>query len=86
MSELGRCRVLLAANFGRNKNDEAKQRKVAVEYVRLCGYGNGGYRKAQCQNGTVLTLDEIAAQLDTVTDKGLVYISRTDNCNIDDRS
>lgn len=23
-------------------DDEAKQRKVAVEYVKLCGYKNGG--------------------------------------------
>ena len=32
-----KLKVLLAANFGRTKNDEAKQRKVAVEYVKLCG-------------------------------------------------
>ena len=53
------------SNFGRNKNNESKQRKVAVEYVRLCGYKNGGDRQAQCQNGTVLSLDEIASQLGT---------------------
>lgn len=33
--------------------------------MRLCGYGNGGDRKAQAQNGHVLTLDEIAKQLGT---------------------
>lgn len=62
-----KLKVLLAANFGRNKNDEAKQRKVAVEYVRLCGYKNGDNQWG-CQNGTPsekLTLDEIAAQLGT---------------------
>ena len=36
-----KLKVLLAANFGRSKNDESKQRKVAVEYVKLCGYGHG---------------------------------------------
>ena len=57
------CFVLLAANFGRNKNNEAKQRKVAVEYVRLCGYDHGGDRQSKVQNGLLLSLDEIATQL-----------------------
>lgn len=44
----------------------AKQRKVAVEYVRLCGYKNGGDRKSECQLGTLkLSLREIATQLGT---------------------
>ena len=47
------------------KNDEVKQRKVAVEYVKLCGYRNGGDRQAQAQSGHVLTLEEIASQLGT---------------------
>ena len=47
------------------KNDKAKQRKVAVEYVKLCGYKPNGDRKAECQNGTRLSLDEIASQLGT---------------------
>lgn len=34
-------------------------------YVKLCGYKNGGDRKAECQNGTRLSLDEIASQLGT---------------------
>lgn len=59
----------MAANFGRNKNDDKKQRKVAVEYVRLCGYKNGEIgngRKKECQNGIPkLTLGEIASQLGT---------------------
>ena len=63
-------KVLLAANFGREKNDEAKQRKVAVEYVKLCGYKNGEMgngRKKECQLGapTLLSLDQIAEQLGT---------------------
>lgn len=49
-----------------NSDDEAKQRKVAVEYVKLCGYKNGGDRKSDSHNGNVkLTLDEIASQLGT---------------------
>ena len=47
------------------KNNEVKQRKVAVEYVKLCGYRNGGDRQAQAQSGHVLTLEEIASQLGT---------------------
>ena len=44
----------------------AKQRKVAVEYVRLCGYKNGGDRKSEGQLGTLkLSLREIATQLGT---------------------
>lgn len=43
----------------------AKQRKVAVEYVRLCGYSPNGNRSTECQLGTRITLDEIATQLGT---------------------
>ena len=61
-----KLRVLLAANFGRTENDEAKQRRVIVEYVRLCGYKNGGNRKSEGQLGTLkLSLREIATQLGT---------------------
>ena len=59
-----KLKVLLAANFGRSKNNESKQRKVAVEYVKLCGYKQGGDRKSNCQNGA-LKLSEIASQLGT---------------------
>ena len=51
-----------------NSDDEAKQRKVAVEYVKLCGYKNGEMgngRKKESQVGTLLSLDEIASQLGT---------------------
>ena len=49
---------------------EAKQRKVAVEYVKLCGYKNGEMgngRKKEVHNGlpTQMTLEEIASQLGT---------------------
>lgn len=57
-----KLKVLLTANFQRSKNSEAKQRKVADEYVRLCGYKPGNNQWSD-QNG--LTLDEIAKQLGT---------------------
>lgn len=65
-----KLKVLLAANFGRKKNSDAKQRKIAMEYVKLCGYENGEMgngRKKEVHNGlpTKLTLDEIAKQLGT---------------------
>ena len=60
-----KLKVLLADNFGRTKNDEEKQRKVAVEYVRLCGYSPNGDRSTEAQSGLRLTLDEIATQLGT---------------------
>lgn len=65
-----KLKVLLAANFGRSKNNDAKQRKVAVEYVRLCGYKNGEIGKNRSQlsqsgNPEKLTLDQIANQLGT---------------------
>jgi len=60
--ENDKLKVLLVANFGRNKNDETKQRKVAVEYVNLCGLKNG---EKLCDNRTALSLDEIATQLGT---------------------
>lgn len=48
----------------------AKQRKVAVEYVRLCGFehgeiGNGREKNSHNGNSTKMTLDEIAKQLGT---------------------
>lgn len=53
-------------NFGRSKNSDSKQRKVAVEYVKLCGYKQGGDRKSDSHNGNMkLSLDEIAKQLGT---------------------
>ena len=50
-------------------NNESKQRKVAVEYVKLCGYkhgeiGNGREKNSQVGNSK-LSLDEIAKQLGT---------------------
>ncbi|MSU01377.1 hypothetical protein [Tissierella pigra] len=36
-----KLKKLLATNFGRMKNDPNKQRKVAVQYVELCGLRHG---------------------------------------------
>lgn len=65
-------KVLLAANFGRKKNSEAKKRKIAVEYVKLCGYKRGGngsnqYAQKDPTGPIALTLSEIAKQLHTST-------------------
>jgi len=55
--------ALLAANFGRTKNDEGKQRKVAVEYVKLRGSKQGRPSKS-CDNRKInLTQDQIANEL-----------------------
>lgn len=57
-----KLKILLAANFGRLKNDESKQRKVASEYVKLCGLKHGDNQWTD-HNG--LSLNEIAKQLGT---------------------
>ena len=59
-----KLKILLAANFGRKQNDAAKQRKIAAEYVALCGM-KAGDNQWSCQNGATLSLEEIAAQLGT---------------------
>jgi ParB-like chromosome segregation protein Spo0J len=75
IDENDKLRKLLAANFGRLKNDEVKQRKVAVKYVELCGIKRGGNHKS---NNSLLTLDEIANQLGTsqTTLKEMLAIER----------
>ena len=61
--EDSKLRALISNNFGRRKNDPSKDRKALETYVTLRGYKNGGDRQAQCQNGTLLSLDEIAKEL-----------------------
>lgn len=65
-SDDDKLKILLAANFGRSSNDPAKQRKVAAEYVALCGYGKSR-PKGDRQNGgdQKLSLSDIATQLGT---------------------
>ncbi len=58
-----KLKLLLAANFGRTKNDEAKQRKIVTEYVALCGNAHGGDRKSNGNNCHLISQDEIAEQL-----------------------
>jgi len=55
-----KLKKLLAANFGRTKNDPVKQRKVAVQYVELCGLKQG--QKNEIHDNRV-TLPIIAKQL-----------------------
>lgn len=59
----------LSMNFGRRKNDPAKDRKALKTYVELKGYKNGEIgngREKDSQNGNAkLTLEEIAKQLGT---------------------
>jgi ParB family chromosome partitioning protein len=55
--------LLLVANFGREKNDEAKRRKIAVTYVELKGKPKGRPSK-NCEFRS-LKMEEIAAQLGT---------------------
>lgn len=62
-------RALISNNFGRRKNDPAKDRKALATYVELKGYkhgeiGNG--RKKKDHNG-LSSLDEIAKDLNMST-------------------
>ncbi len=66
--ENSKLRALISNNFGRRKNDPAKDRKALETYVSLRGYKQGelGRNHFQtCQNGTSekSTLDEIAKEL-----------------------
>lgn len=59
-------RILIAANFGRNKNSEAKRRRAISDYVELVGMDHGGDRRSRGQNDPLnqkLTLAQIAEQL-----------------------
>lgn len=62
-----KLKILLASNFGRKENSDAKKRKIAVEYVKLCGYEHGGDRNSNRPGGGLnkLPLTEIAKQLNT---------------------
>lgn len=62
--ENSKLRALISNNFGRRKNDPAKDRKALETYVELKGYKNGEHGDKLCQNGTAKsTLDEIAKEL-----------------------
>lgn len=51
---------LIAANFGRMKNDPVKQGRWIAEYERLRGVRHGGSRQ---NNSVLITQDDIAAEL-----------------------
>ena len=63
VTEEEKLKKLLATNFGRTKNDTAKQRKVVVEYVELCGNKNGGDRKSERTMCGLKSQKEIAQEL-----------------------
>lgn len=62
--ENSKLRALLSNNFGRRKNDPAKDRKALETYVELRGYKQHD-NQWTCHNGTTTksTLDEIAKEL-----------------------
>ena len=68
-------KILLTANFGRKENGEAKQRKIAAEYVKLCGLKNGEQLR---HNGRALPMREIAQQLGT-SERNLQRAIRIEN-------
>lgn len=67
--ENSKLRALISNNFGRRKNDPAKDRKALETYVSLKGYKQGGngsnQYKQKDHNGLFAksTLDEIAKEL-----------------------
>ena len=62
--ENSKLRALISNNFGRRKNNPAKDRKALETYVELKGYKNGEHGDKLCQNGTAKSsLDEIAKEL-----------------------
>lgn len=61
--ENSKLRALISNNFGRRKNDPAKDRKALATYVELKGYKNGENQWG-CQNGTPKSsLEDIAREL-----------------------
>ena len=52
---------MISNNFGRRKNDPAKDRRALATYVELKGYGQGRTEKGA--NLACFSLDEIAKEL-----------------------
>lgn len=65
-----KLKKLLATNFGRIKNDQNKMRKVAVEYVELCGLKNGEKLGNSCR---AKPQEEIAKELG-ISERALRYL------------
>lgn len=76
-NEESKLLALIANNFGRRKNDPAKDRKAIETYVTLNGFTHGGDRKSKDQSDT-LKLSDIAKELNTseTTLKRLLRIER----------
>lgn len=62
-----KLKKLIAANFGRIKNNTVKQARVFQEYARLCGIKRGGDRKSKDAQHTLITLDDMAKELGVST-------------------
>ena len=58
-----KLKKLIAANFGRLKNDPVKQAKLYQEYAKLSGVKRGGDRKSKGNNFPLVTLSDIAKEL-----------------------
>lgn len=58
-----KLKKLLAANFGRLKNNPVKQGKVYEEYEKLCGVRQGSAFKKADGNNCVLSQGDIAKEL-----------------------
>jgi len=65
-----KLRKLIAANFGRLKNDPIKQSKLITEYEKLCGVTQGRQKNG---NNSRISQEDIAKQLgvDTSTLRNL---------------
>lgn len=66
--ENSKLRALISNNFGRRKNNPAKDRKALETYVSLRGYkqgelGRNHFQTSQNGNSEKSTLDEIAKEL-----------------------
>lgn len=58
-----KLRKLIAANFGRAKNDPIKQAKLLKEYEKLSGVQHGGNRKSSGNNSRLINQESIAKEL-----------------------
>lgn len=58
-----KLKTLIAANFGRLKNDPIKQAKLIVEYEKLSGVGSSGRPKKTTDNRSIIKRDDIAKEL-----------------------
>lgn len=67
-SDDGMIAQLIAANFGRMKNDPIKQAKWIAEYERVRGVTRGGDRKSKPQFAALISQEDIANELGVSVD------------------